>query len=179
MDLQINMTLLYVIELNSRKFYIGTTKSTVHELDNYVSYLKMHAHVKSGIDWIDKYRPLHIYQIVPNATDEELKRFVIQYMDVYGINNVRGWVYTRINLTIKENMIIMREILSSVPFCIECNKNINRLYGCVGCSNKKRWDCILCDNSYTTKEEAYLHEERRHCIKHYGFYSVISHNETI
>ena len=173
------MTLLYVIELNCQKFYISTTNNTVRELDNYVNYLKMNQHVKTGIDWIDKYRPIGIYQIVPNATDNDLKKFVIRYLDIYGINQVRGWEYTRINLTIKEHMSIMREVLSSIPFCLECNKTINRLYGCIPCSNKNTWDCILCDKSFQTKEDSFEHEERRHCIKHNGYYSAISDNEII
>jgi len=166
------MAILYVIKLNQFKYYIGITKNTVQELDNYVNYLRLNTSQKTGIDWIDKYRPLHMYDIKQNPKEHDLKRFTIRYMEVYGINHVRGWKYTRINLTIKENMSIMRDIINNTPFCLECKREVNRLYNCEYCMNKKIWECPLCGKE-DLKERIIRHEERRHNIRHYGYYKVI------
>ena len=52
----------------------------------------------NGSYWTKKYKPLKVIEIIPNCDDYDEDKITMQYMDKYGINNVRGGSFVSVKL---------------------------------------------------------------------------------
>lgn len=80
---------IYVLECENNKYYIGKT-------NNIDSRLKLH-NSGMGSEWTKKYKPLNInkqYDGTKHSEDEITQK----YMEIYGVENVRGGAFCKIEL---------------------------------------------------------------------------------
>lgn len=99
------MIFIYVLRLKEKKWYIGKTETSKFRIDT---------HFDSAFsEFTKKYPPQEIYQIIPECDKYDEDKYVKKYMDKYGIDNVRGGTYTRLELTSNEREIIQRELYSA------------------------------------------------------------------
>lgn len=103
---------IYILKCEDDKYYVG--KST-----NINKRLKQHFKRK-GASWTKIYKPIQIYEIRRNCDEFDEEKITLQYMKKFGINNVRGGSYTRIQLTIYEINHLVRLIRSSEDRCFVC-----------------------------------------------------------
>jgi predicted GIY-YIG superfamily endonuclease len=75
-------TNIYIIKLNQNKYYIGHAINLEQRLND-------HADGKIS-KYTQKYKPLNIKKIIPDANPKYLDKYVIKYMEKYGMNSVRG-----------------------------------------------------------------------------------------
>ena len=81
------MVFIYILKLNSNKYYVGKTFNPTFRLDS---------HFKSnGSRWTMKYKPIKVLKIIPNCDNFDEDKYTIKYMGIYGINNVRGGTFCR------------------------------------------------------------------------------------
>ena len=107
------MTSIYVLKLENNKYYVGKTKDT-H------SRIKKHFSGK-GSEFTKKYKPKSVEKIYFN-TDDELK-YTLKFMNKYGIENVRGGPFVKLELP-KEYIITIKQMLSSeYDCCFNCGKS--------------------------------------------------------
>ncbi len=71
-------------KLEKEKYYVGKSNIPEFYFDPNVSY------------WTKKYKPLKVIDTIQNCDDED--KITIQYMDKYGINNVRGGSFVSVKL---------------------------------------------------------------------------------
>ena len=88
---------VYVLKLTDNKWYIGKTHKKVKE--------RFQEHLDGkGSSWTRKYKPLKIHYIentcgpAIGAEYWQENGLTLQYMEEYGIDNVRGGSYTNVNL---------------------------------------------------------------------------------
>ena len=86
-------TNIYIIKLNQNKYYIGHAINLEQRLND-------HAEGKIS-KYTQKYKPLNIKKIIPDANPKYLDKYVIKYMEKYGMNSVRGGSF--------ENEILSKE----------------------------------------------------------------------
>jgi len=103
---------IYVLKLKENKFYIG--KSI-----NVNKRIKQHFKGR-GSTWTRLYQPTEIYEIRRNCDVFDEEKITLQYMQLYGINNVRGGSYSRICLDKYEINQVVRIIRSSEDRCYVC-----------------------------------------------------------
>tara|TARA_B100000768_G_scaffold15740_1_gene14559 strand:- start:337 stop:1299 length:963 start_codon:yes stop_codon:yes gene_type:complete len=84
------MVYIYVIQLKYGKYYIGKTNNPEFRLENHFS--------SNGSEWTKKYKPIKLIDLIPNCDDYDEDKITKQYMDEYGINNVRGGSFVSVNL---------------------------------------------------------------------------------
>lgn len=75
-------TNIYIIRLEQNKYYIGHAINLEQRLND-------HAEGKIS-KYTQKYRPLSIKKIIPDANAIHLDKYVVKYMEKYGMNSVRG-----------------------------------------------------------------------------------------
>ncbi|CAB4444270.1 unnamed protein product [Rhizophagus irregularis] len=99
------MNTVYVLECNNNKYYIGKTSRSVNirfkELRN-----------GSGSEWTRQYRPIRIVESEKTVNLHLELNKTLDYMNEYGIDNVRGSCYSSVNLSKTEKRSI-RQLLSS------------------------------------------------------------------
>jgi predicted GIY-YIG superfamily endonuclease len=76
------MTTIYVLELESNKYYVGKSKELEIRLENHFN--------NNGFSWTQKYKPIKILEIFKDCDDFDEDKYTLKYMSKYGINNVRG-----------------------------------------------------------------------------------------
>lgn len=121
---------IYVLKCEKEKYYVG--KST-----NINKRLKQHFKQKKGACWTRLYRPLQIYEIRRNCDEFDEEKITLQYMKKFGINNVRGGSYTRLQLSNYEINHLVRLIRSSEDRCFVCGSREHFAKQCEKLSCKK------------------------------------------
>jgi hypothetical protein len=103
---------IYILQLENNKYYIGKTKN---------SELRIRRHFNGkGSEFTKLFKPIKVEKIYFNC-DDELK-YTLKYMYKYGIENVRGGPFVKINLP-KEYVTTIKQMLSSeYECCFNCGK---------------------------------------------------------
>ena len=84
------MIYIYTLKLDEGKYYIGKTSNPQFRLQSHFD--------SNGSYWTKKYKPLKVIDIIPNCDDYDEDKITRQYMDKYGINNVRGGSFVSVKL---------------------------------------------------------------------------------
>tara|TARA_B100000989_G_C19414988_1_gene416048 strand:+ start:143 stop:892 length:750 start_codon:yes stop_codon:yes gene_type:complete len=107
------MTFIYVLQLKQNKFYVGKTETPDKRLKSHNS--------GSGSAWTKKYKPLKTIELFEGDKYDEDK-YVLKYMDKYGIDNVRGGSYSKVNLTKIQLACLDHISKASNDKCFKCNQ---------------------------------------------------------
>lgn len=103
---------IYVLKLKDEKYYVGKTHSAVEQ--------RWQAHQTGfGSKWTQKYPPVQILETFAGDEFDEDK-VVLQYMDAYGIENVRGGSYSNLDLTFEQQLQIWRSLNNAKNKCLAC-----------------------------------------------------------
>ena len=106
------MVFIYVLQLKENKWYIGKTETSKFRIDTHFD--------SAGSEFTKKYPPQEIYQIIPECDKYDEDKYVKKYMDKYGIDNVRGGTYCRLELTNNEKEVIQKELWGANDLCFLC-----------------------------------------------------------
>ena len=85
------MVFIYVLKCQNNKYYVGKTENPDYRLESHFS--------EGGSAWTKKYQPLQLYQLIPDQTDHDEQRVTQEYMEKYGIQNVRGGPWCKIDIS--------------------------------------------------------------------------------
>jgi hypothetical protein len=108
------MVYIYVLLLQDNKYYIGKTNTP---------YKRIQSHFNNdGSVWTKLNKPIDIYQIIPNCDDFDEDKYTLQYMEKYGIENVRGGSYTKVTLNTYDLNHINKILNSNNDKCIICGE---------------------------------------------------------
>ena len=108
-------TNIYILSLVENKYYIGYT-------DNIKKRVQEHIDGK-GSSFTKKYRPTSLVKVHENVSPLKVDKYVIKYMQKFGINNVRGGSYK--NVELKQSQIDQLEKQDiAVPKYPKINKNL-------------------------------------------------------
>jgi hypothetical protein len=108
------MNIIYVLKLSQNKFYIGKTLDLKKRYNQHLSGL--------GSEWTKKYKVIDIIDSFEDKGGFSELCLTLQYMKHYGIDNVRGADYVKINLTQEQINEIKKHISSENGECFNCKK---------------------------------------------------------
>ena len=106
------MVFIYVLQCEEDKYYVGKTDTNKFRIDTHFD--------SNGSEFTKKYKPIDIYQIIPECDKYDEDKYVKKYMDKYGIDNVRGGSYSRLKLTDDEKKHIQKELWGANDLCFIC-----------------------------------------------------------
>ena len=144
------MVFIYILQLESQKYYIGKT-------DNPTFRLKSHFNAIGSV-WTKKYKPIKIIKIIPNCDHFDEDKYTKIYMNKYGINNVRGGSFCQIKLNKSNQLTIEKELKSATDKCYICNESGHFANSCS--NNKKLFiqECDNIDNNNNNDKELFIQE---------------------
>lgn len=106
--------IIYVLELENNKYYIGKTNNLEKRLNDHRE--------ERGCEWTKRYKYLKLKELRYNIDNNSILEdtLTIEYMKKYGINNVRGGCFSSYILK-NEDKLVLNKII---------NSSENRCYGC-------------------------------------------------
>lgn len=153
------MTNIYILKLEENRYYVGKSKDIDNRYEQHIS--------NDGSSWTQKFKPIEIIKVINNCDSFEEDKQVKQLMSIYGIDNVRGGSYTKINLTEEEKKLLQKEIWGANDCCIRCGRKnhfVKDCYANIDINNNKIYDlidvwcCENCDKEFRNKDECEQHE---------------------
>jgi hypothetical protein len=115
------MVYIYVLLLESNKYYVGKTNNCNLRLDQ-------HDKGKGSV-WTSLYKPIKMHIIYFNCDDFDEDKYTIKYMAEFGIDNVRGGSFCQLDLT-KYRDVIEKMILGASNRCYNCGSTQHFLTKC-------------------------------------------------
>jgi len=109
------MVFIYSLKLQRGKYYIGKTESPNFRLEDHFA--------SSGSAWTKKYKPISIYQLIPDMSDHDEQRITQEYMNKYGIDNVRGGPWCKVVLSDEERLFIQNLLDGENDKCYQCGSS--------------------------------------------------------
>jgi hypothetical protein len=155
------MVFIYILKLEKGKFYIGKTNDPKFRI-------KTHFNSKGSL-WTKIYCPIVLEKIIPNCDDYDEDKWTKIYMDIYGIDNVRGGSFTKIKLSDEIKKTLKRMSNGTNDKCFKCGKAGHFANYCYSKSNQDKkkqsqhvriWTCNFCGKEFDTKKGAEFHEIR-------------------
>ena len=156
------MVFIYALQLEQGKYYIGKTDNPRFRLENHFNF--------NGSEWTKKYRPLKVLEIKSDCDDYDEDKITRQYMDKYGINNVRGGSFVSIRLD-KPTIDILKQMSNGTNNkCFICEKEEHFAKDCIENNSWEKdnssdeeyeevWICERCGKEFTDENKCEYHEK--------------------
>lgn len=126
------MVTIYILKLIRGKYYVGLTKNSFQRIDQHRNGY--------GAAWTKKYEPVSIVSVQSGLNKSDENRITVETMKKYGIRNVRGGDWCKINMT-KYEIANLEKIVYSSNKIPAAKKNMKKMQGyCIRCGDKQKFD---------------------------------------
>lgn len=158
------MVFIYTIQLEKDKYYIGKTNNPQFRLKSHFN--------SNGSEWTKIYKPIKVLELIPNCDDYDEDKITRQYMDKYGINNVRGGSFVSVKLE-KSTIDALKQMSNGTnDKCFICGKAGHfakkcQEYECWETDSdeyEEDWVCEYCGKEFIEERKCKYHE--KYCKKH-------------
>jgi len=111
--MKINTFNIYVLKLLQDKYYIGKTYKDINQ--------RFTQHYKGiGAEWTKLYKPIKMIEFFQTTNKFQEDLITKKYMDKFGIENVRGGSYCKINLDDYQLKALKLELKTANNLCFKC-----------------------------------------------------------
>lgn len=159
------MVYIYVLKCKENKYYVGKTSNPSFRLDSHFK--------EGGSVWTKLYKPLKVMKLIKDCSKYDEDKYVLEYMEKYDIDNVRGGTYSQIELTDDQIHSITEQMVSANDMCKRCFRKGHFVKDCYAktdidgnyikdtktAKKEKLWYCEFCGDEFTSFKKAEKHEE--------------------
>lgn len=108
------MVNIYILKLEKNKYYVGKSNDVEERINKHYN--------GEGAAWTKKYPPIDIVEVISDCDDYDEDKYTKMYMNLYGINNVRGGSYINIYLDKSTVDHLCKELNTTNDNCFICGK---------------------------------------------------------
>lgn len=118
----VNDTFIYILKLEQGKFYIGKSKNPEERYRHHCE--------GNGSEWTKLYKPIEIISVLPCEYLFDEDKYTLEYMLLYGIENVRGGNYSKITLEEMDINYINKLFNGVKDGCYKCGDTSHFIKDC-------------------------------------------------
>lgn len=158
------MVYIYVLKCKENKYYVGKTSNPSFRLDSHFK--------EGGSVWTKMYKPIKVIKLIKDCSKYDEDKYVLEYMEKYDIDNVRGGTYSQIELTDDQIHSITEQMVSANDMCKRCFRKGHFVKNCYAKTDidgnyikdtktskkEKLWYCEFCGDEFTSFKKAEKHE---------------------
>jgi predicted GIY-YIG superfamily endonuclease len=131
----VRMAYLYVYRCVEGKIYVGITDNIKNRHYQHMS--------GNGSEWTKKYNIIEKIEQRECKSKHDENNTTLEYMEKYGIPNVRGGAWTKINLSPSEISAIKKQINGTKNACYKCGKTGHYAKKCSNNTNPTSTETIV------------------------------------
>jgi len=105
---------IYTLQLENGKYYVGKTYSPNNRITNHFNAI--------GSEWTKLHKPIKILEHFCNCDDYDEDKLTLKYMNKYGIENVRGGSFVRVQLSQSEIQVLNQMLNGTNDRCFKCGE---------------------------------------------------------
>jgi len=109
------MVTIYILELEQNKYYIGKTYNINQRINEHLD--------GKGAEWTKLYKFKNVYEVYENCDPYDEDKYTIKMMAKFGIDNVRGGSFCKINLSEPDKITINNMLNGATNKCYLCGKS--------------------------------------------------------
>jgi hypothetical protein len=155
------MVFIYILKCRANKYYVGKTSNPSVRLTSHFN--------EGGSAWTKLYKPTKVLNVITGCSKYDEDKIVLEYMEKYGIENVRGGTYSQINLVDEQILSITKQMISANDLCQRCMRTGHFIKDCYAKTNiygdhisnrisdKEMWE--YCFDKFTSHKKAVSHEK--------------------
>jgi len=117
------MVFIYILQLESNKYYIGKTNNPDIRLDSHFN--------SNGSEWTKIYKPIEVYELISDCDSYDEDKYTLKYMEKEGIDNVRGGSFCQIELSNEQIKLINQMIKGASDKCFNCGESGHFIKDCI------------------------------------------------
>lgn len=139
------MPFIYALSLENSKYYIGKMEHIQTFADDECQEL---CKMTTECEWLKTNRPLRVVEYIRHADIFDQDKMTLQYMEKYGIVNVRGGSFSKTTLSHSEISLLQRMIRHARNECYTCGHSGHVQRNC----SEEKWiqlrnRCFVCHDS--------------------------------
>lgn len=158
-------TNVYVLRLEGGRFYVGKSDDVNKRCQEHMT--------GKGSAWTKKYSPISLIETRKNVSHFEEDKAVKEYMNTYGVQNVRGGSYVSMDLTESQKESLTKELRGATDACTRCGREGHFVKDCYARrevrdesseeesseGSEDEWGCEFCERTFTTAFGCGVHEK--------------------
>lgn len=160
---KMSTTNIYILKLKNNKYYIGKTNDVNKRFQQHVS--------GTGSSWTSTHEPIKILKVIENASQFDEDKYVKEYMNKYGIDNVRGGAYVSNELDEVQKYSLQKEIWGANDLCTQCGRKGHFVKDCYAKKDvngddiyeeekeEEVWVCNYCEKEFEDENDCEKHEK--------------------
>lgn len=110
-----SQVIIYVLELTNNKYYVGRTCNSERRI-------QQHFEGEYGSEWTRKYKPIKVLEVIENCDHYDEDKFTFKYMDMFGVDNVRGGAFVTLKLDNETKRTLEKMKKGRHDLCFHCGK---------------------------------------------------------
>jgi len=114
-NIDLTRSYVYVLELEDNRYYVGRTSNFIQRMNEHFT--------DNGALYTKKYKPIKIKEVIEEKTCYDERDKTLEYMEIYGWENVRGYAWCRETLTKKPKIKNKKESKQIKEYVI-CDSDI-------------------------------------------------------
>jgi predicted GIY-YIG superfamily endonuclease/DNA-directed RNA polymerase subunit RPC12/RpoP len=158
-DLPAKMEHLYVLQLESGKYYVGKTTDIKRRIEEH--------HKGKGSEWTKLYKPVKVLETRKVKDEHDENNTTKDLMKKYGVDNVRGGSYSQVNLPTAYTKTIESEIRGNTNACFKCGGKGHYAKDCDE-EEETIYVCDICSMEFSSQTIAQTHANNCRGVKKYS-----------
>lgn len=113
---------VYVLSLENGNYYVGKTNKLDEKLQ--------HHRDGYGSAWTTTHKMLDVEEVIETDDPFEEERYLMKYFNTYGIDHVRGGIYSSVDLTMEQILEIEKSLCHANTRCFACKSDAHQIEEC-------------------------------------------------